>query len=1019
MNESDLVFLTHQRLDTSDLDTSSHGHHTSTDHDIQRRSQREHRSGRHQRRSRQGPPVSSSNAVASSLISELAPETLARIFAFLDPTSISRCAQTCRAWHTIVSLDTTWRAAFMVASGLEEREDAIVAHKHVASHDPTWAALRVAPTLRRMESNWRAEYTARTALLRRWRKSRTPTVLTDPRIATVDKLALSASRRFALSLSNEFSVASRSNALTGKVAKDFLDASGFASRGANGYPNIEFTPAATAHATDAFASRIVWGLHSGDLALTTIDWRGQSARGTIHNRSFPPGNAHQSPVTAIGMPFAPGHGGAHTDERYRHHLSTLGDLATTFVSAAADGSVMLWHPKHMSPLWTGSARPLERSQAADSIAEATPARPAVPLTLGAHQITHLEYAPTRGIVVAARVDGSLVVWQGIPVRELLHLYESLSRRTSTISLSSTVSRSPTATAASWHSDLNKLWAQAWRTDVPSAQPGTQIEHLVLDASSMPGVSMLVHYRNARVFLRVDVNGAGHQTTVFGTPGVSTLTSLRCDFDVRVKPPALPPVMLARMHAGRLHEHKFVCAGTASGRIGVWEWDAHGEPYDASAQRAWQAMDPIAATRQVRPAHVFEGHHNAITALAFTPALVILGCEDGTIKAIDTLSGALVRVFNERTARRHPARMLAAGELTVDEAARFRVNHIVACDDMFVAAVGMHVLSWHTDKEETPSATTSSSASDSTARATSKRQAKSGVPERVRLKADIEQAVEEGQHQVRLERERLASSQARRAALTSSVHGTLDEDTALDYALMLSREEAQPPLEDVTTSAAAEDDLPAELMYDMDLHNIQDGDSDATPISPSLTASDSVLAPSRAWDILCTAGHSATTTSGDTQPSGSWSKLQTVAVPRHARVQAGASPHSGASPDVAGVYGSFSSVSSYSSGTPIRSDVMNDWPEMRSDHGASRTSSRSPHSLGAWAIRSPTLRAVDSSSAQNARRAGRSALVDRPSPAEGPSPALSATESIDDDLRLALELSLAEYESAHQAHGPQH
>ena len=144
--------------------------------------------------------------------------------------------------------------------------------------------------------------------------------------------------------------------------------------------------------------------------------------------------------------------------------------------------------------------------------------------------------------------------------------------------------------------------------------------------------MLVHYRNARVFLRVDVNGAGHQTTVFGTPGVSTLTSLRCDFDVRVKPPALPPVMLARMHAGRLHEHKFVCAGTASGRIGVWEWDAHGEPYDASAQRAWQAMDPIAATRQVRPAHVFEGHHNAITALAFTPALVILGCEDGTIKA---------------------------------------------------------------------------------------------------------------------------------------------------------------------------------------------------------------------------------------------------------------------------------------------------------------------------------------------------------------------------------------------------
>ena len=145
-----------------------------------------------------------------------------------------------------------------------------------------------------------------------------------------------------------------------------------------------------------------------------------------------------------------------------------------------------------------------------------------------------------------------------------------------------------------------------------------------------------------------------------------------------------------MQASRLQEHKFVCAGTASGCIGVWEWDDDGEVYDEQAQVAWQGAEPAVAERQVRPALVIEAHHTAITALAFSPLLLFAGCEDGTIKALDALTGSLVRVFNERTARRHPARMLAAGELTQEEAARFRVTHMMAADDMFVAAIGMHL-----------------------------------------------------------------------------------------------------------------------------------------------------------------------------------------------------------------------------------------------------------------------------------------------------------------------------------------
>ena len=113
-------------------------------------------------------------------IDSLAPETLARIFAFLDPVSLTRCARTCRAWNAIVSQDITWCNALMCAFGLEAREERIAAAE--GGSDPAWKALRVAPALRRMQPSWRSEYMARSSLLRRWRKSRMPTVLTDPRI---------------------------------------------------------------------------------------------------------------------------------------------------------------------------------------------------------------------------------------------------------------------------------------------------------------------------------------------------------------------------------------------------------------------------------------------------------------------------------------------------------------------------------------------------------------------------------------------------------------------------------------------------------------------------------------------------------------------------------------------------------------------------------------------------------------------------------------------------------------------
>lgn len=847
-------------------------------------------------------------------LSHLAPETLARIFSFLDPLSLSRCAQTCRTWHTLLSQDTTWRAAFWQAFGLAARERDLAA---VPERDAAWRALRVAPALRRAAPSWRAEYTQRTALLRRWRKSRMPTILTDPHIARVDEIAWSASHRFVLSLSHGFSVASRSHAHTGKVAKDFLDASGFAARSANGYPNVEFSPATTVMAADAFASRIVWGLRSGDVTLTTIDWRGASARGTVHNRAWPAGHAHRAPVTAVGlaMPLAHAHG-SHSEERQRLWLSQLGELAATFATASADGEIRVWHTHLSAPLWVASAR-----SAKEAPSEAT-------------RITHLEYVPRHGVIAAARQDGSVVVWTALPLLQLVGA--AMDQR-----------RADARTQPARDAPALPPAAEAHARPPPTARiPAAQaapITHCLVDADD-DRVALLVQHAGAHVFLRHQLCAEGRvQTWVFGAPGISPITSVRCDWDVRHKPGALPSALRARLEAQRGATHKFVWAGTASGGLGVWEWDAEGEPYDPAAQRAWQPGAPLAAHRHVWPAMVLEGHHNAITALALTTSLLLAGCEDGTIKVFDVLAGTLVRVFHERTAGRHPARMLASGTLSDDDAARFRVHHIVAADDMLVAAVGLHVLSWRTHKD---SGTATAYARPAAARR------KQVLSDRGRRRADMEEAVHDGQALVLEDREVRAHADARQRAMHLRLQGDMDDDAALDYALMLSQADAPP-------------DLPDDAPPDDELASVgwlarQDGDSDAEPLSPTLP-------------------HAAAPRASGSAP---------LAVPPRA-------PHAAWAPSGPSLASSTSSLSSWRSGASAL-EGNDEWPAIsaHSDGSAPRSASSSTQLRGAWALRSPTLVADD---AQQSQR----------SPRLAPVPPLRPDDELDDDLRLALALSLSD------------
>ena len=943
-------------------------------------------------------------AAEAAGMSQLAPETLVRIFSYLDPRSLARCSSTCRLWHELLQSDTTWRNAFSVAFGLEEREERI--EQALRSGQEHFRALRVAPALRRISADsWCAEYSQRVARLRCWRKSRTPTILSDPRISTLDSIALSASRQYVLSLSHGFSIASRSNAFTGKVVKDFLDANGFASMGANGRPNIEFSPATTAMAADALATRIVWGHRTGEVSLTTIEWRGRTARGTVRNRTFPLAVAHRAAVASVAFPFPAVRGGAHSAEVHKQRLAQAADAAGTFATGGADGSVHVWLPKFGAPIWTGSTQPLPRPN--------TQPPPAVYST-----VDLIEYRPLAGVLLAARRDGAIMVWAGMPMRELAGVY--------------CASRSPDeAEAAALRAQPLSAYVAAPGIDPPA--PGIDgeplVRQLVLD-KAVPvehgvQVTYLVHYAHSRVFLRHRVTlarGAPHtlEKTVFGARGSSPITALRCDFDVRPSTAAsLPTTLRARVQEAKFQERKFVVAGTASGGIGIWNWDGAGEPCDAEEQGRWQRTTPEAALRadtQMEPAHVFEGHHNAITALAITPSLVLAGCEDGTVKSLCALTGAVVRTFNDRTARRHPARLLASGALSADQAALYRVNQIVADDEMFVAAIGSQLLAWRTQ------AAVDAAAPDA-AKAARTRSRGAAVPDsKLRLRADLERAVQEGHDQLLLEREEREAHEEAQHAAHRAMFGELSEQDALDYALMLSRDEQEAEYRaaqrggagarssEPGPSARPADELSPDLMYDqpeLDL-DLGEGESDASVLRGSPYELSPTLGPtpgpsSRAWDIVQCAGRRASTTNEVHSGSGSWNKLRTVAVPRSARLAASQSPSlHGVSPSSPGSVPE--SLGSSLGSTPLQLESNAEWPEMRERQCQS---SKSPAPMGAWAKASPTLRAVDAPP----RRSGRSALVDpsRYAPRSAP-----AEEEPDEELRLAMELSLAEYESQRAA-----
>ncbi len=777
----------------------------------------------------------STSVVTATDVASLAPELLMRVFSFLDPVSLSRAAAVCRPWAIIARDDSTWRAAFAIYFSLEAAQ----------AHRATSSEASATPALRRLtNASWRHEFQQRVDLLRQWRKSRTPTVLSTPRVDLIKKISLSKQHRLLLSSTDTYGVASRSNPWTGKVIKGYLDAEGTANGAGNGNPNVEFSPNVSTLNMSSDASHIFWGFRSGEVGMTIMSRQGTNPRGLIRSLRFTPRASHAGPVTAIAIPFASDSDGAHgpgrSPERLRQSIAGLGDVASTFVTAGFDGTVRMWSSQRSWPLWMASTS--TKTPVSNPISSSTQAQSNAS---SAAPICALAYDAKHGIVAAGSITGKIFVWTNIDVAALLRIP---AEATDPEHLRNGLLEPETIEGQAAFQRLSQS-IRATTLDMPAGVSAeVAVNSIFIDASPSIGgkgveapstsedCSLLVHHSGARVLLRhriFDDASRPAETTVLGAAVMDEITAIRPDFEPRLPKrdarsstaqspstsvyasPTLAPsrLDLAGAHtggsgllqqapslvlgptpfesydgSGQYPERKYICVGTKAGSLFLFDWESTGTSFDELAQEEWQGHSPprFRGEKQLLPAIGWEAHHTTITALEVTLLHIFVGTSDGTIKVFDSLAGDLIRTINDRTATRHPARMLAAGEFTATEAARFRVTQIIADNECLVASIGHQILAFRAEPVLSKRAAAAATAAASGAKS------KGGRPRlsdnKYALQVELKRDLHESKAELEAENEeRQAEYNKIRNRQGFELEG-LSEQEALEYALMLSRDE---------------------------------------------------------------------------------------------------------------------------------------------------------------------------------------------------------------------------------------
>ncbi|KDQ23748.1 hypothetical protein PLEOSDRAFT_162244 [Pleurotus ostreatus PC15] len=250
-----------------------------------------------------------------------------------------------------------------------------------------------------------------------------------------------------------------------------------------------------------------------------------------------------------------------------------------------------------------------------------------------------------GIVACGLADGSLFIWSGLG------------------KLLPTSTRSPTLQTP----EIRGLAIECPVARSPNTSPLT-ISKLVLDAGDPEAniIHLLVAYQDDADFYRISVDTVTQQTRITSFGNDPSFGSISCleSFFTRVQ---------------NTEGRSVVVVGDSLGCINVYDW---------TVDLGSDTLPGAARDRPVLPISRFEAHAEGgkITAIAGNDAVLITGSSTGEVKVWDSLNFAFIREFGPRKRGQHRA------EATYDEES---IGQILLTGDkqVLVFNVGDRVVGW--------------------------------------------------------------------------------------------------------------------------------------------------------------------------------------------------------------------------------------------------------------------------------------------------------------------------------------
>ncbi|KAF9528811.1 hypothetical protein CPB83DRAFT_299653 [Crepidotus variabilis] len=501
-------------------------------------------------------------------------ETLTSITAHLDPPTLLILGGVNKYLNHHIKDDNTWRRAFANQFlGIGPESD-LIDEKMLL--------------FRRTERSWRHEFILRFRLRRRWERSRSVTTSHIPVNHLVHGMHLMPSHGL-LTASLEYGVVARSLPLTGKILSGFLDASGSRAGLGIGNPNAEFTPNISTYnmASEGGIAKVVWGSRVGDVLFLNAPrtMEGSGRRSATDSKVCNSLDAHEGAVL---------------------NASWIDANSGWAVTGGVDGRIKLWDAKTARCTW--ASEPILASLIPDHVLK-------------------VAGSATRTFVVGVVKSGNIHLWTGFDM----------------------MATNPTLTDPL---PQEVIIPNPHRTSDQDYDPNASHLVISLHVDSSAGIpTILVAYENDPYFYRiwVDAYTKAVDITTYGEPYFGNLS-------------IIVPFFGSFNH----HHTGLVMAGDLLGCVNFYAWNTKHDSTSHNPSTTHQLVTPF------RKLEVFQDGA-AVTAIAWNGFILACGSVLGSTIVFDGTTLERLRLFPSPMGTFRPGRGPLAQLSAAAEAATAQVG----------------------------------------------------------------------------------------------------------------------------------------------------------------------------------------------------------------------------------------------------------------------------------------------------------------------------------------------------------